>query len=503
MSVVSDRTVDQLSMRRRDAGARGVADLTPECADDLEMTPGQTLGLVRQHRGPVLVDLDETLYLRNSTEDFIDLARPALLAFLLLRVVEILKPWRLTGGIDTRDVWRVRIVCLLFPGTVRRWQTEVDRLAAHHVNEELMQALRHRGSPPIVVTLGFTPVVVPLVRALGLPHVRVISCRSSTFADRRRGKLELAREALGDAHLRNSMLITDSEDDRALLDTCAVGALVRWPEARYRRAHAGLYVPGQYIELIKHPGARYFRRGVLQEEYPLWILSSIGLAPFPLLHSAALLLLLLSFWTIYEAGYVDNDNIAAKLEASPTLTSAFHDEDVARPRWQPWIWAAAFGAAGLFTLRAPGLPTWGDGVRWGGVLLATFGWFGLYNRSDKRSRTWMYMPLQVARAAAFTLLVPVTLVGSMALAAHALTRCIPYYLYRVTGKEWPRDFPLALSRLATFVVLGLFCFMSSPPNRLFTWSALCIAAWYVFCARRGLLEVYRRYRFRWNFRAPR
>jgi hypothetical protein len=68
-------------------------------------------------KGPVLVDLDETLYLRNSTEDFIDCARPALLALalLLLRILEVLKPWRLTGGINTRDTWRLCAISTLFP----------------------------------------------------------------------------------------------------------------------------------------------------------------------------------------------------------------------------------------------------------------------------------------------------------------------------------------------------------------------------------------------------
>jgi hypothetical protein len=44
---------------------------------------------IRAHERPVLVDLDETLYLRNSTEDFIDCAWPGPLALLLLWVLEV------------------------------------------------------------------------------------------------------------------------------------------------------------------------------------------------------------------------------------------------------------------------------------------------------------------------------------------------------------------------------------------------------------------------------
>src|SRR5258708_35924997 len=62
-----------------------------------DASPDAALAAVRAHDGPVVVDLDETLYLRNSTEDFIDCAWPGLLALLLLQVLDLLQPWRLTG----------------------------------------------------------------------------------------------------------------------------------------------------------------------------------------------------------------------------------------------------------------------------------------------------------------------------------------------------------------------------------------------------------------------
>src|ERR1700722_3761834 len=41
-----------------------------------DASPDAALTAVRAHKGPLLVDLDETLCLRNSTEDFIDCDRP-------------------------------------------------------------------------------------------------------------------------------------------------------------------------------------------------------------------------------------------------------------------------------------------------------------------------------------------------------------------------------------------------------------------------------------------
>src|SRR5215468_910271 len=89
-----------------------LADVPSSMTGDLatcqyDASPAAALAAVRAHDGPVIVDLDETLYLYNSTEDFIDCAWPGLLALLLLRLLDVLKPWRLTGGIDTRDTWRV------------------------------------------------------------------------------------------------------------------------------------------------------------------------------------------------------------------------------------------------------------------------------------------------------------------------------------------------------------------------------------------------------------
>src|SRR5260370_19459221 len=97
-----------------------------------DASPDATLAAVRAHRGPLIVDLDETLYLRNSTEDFIDCAWPGLLALLLLRVLDVLKPWRLTGGSDTRGTWRVRATSIFFPSTRWRWRAKFPFFAARY-----------------------------------------------------------------------------------------------------------------------------------------------------------------------------------------------------------------------------------------------------------------------------------------------------------------------------------------------------------------------------------
>ncbi len=472
----------------------GTASEPPDMAEEasFDTTPAAALNAITAYSGPILVDLDETLYLRNSTEDFLDLARPALLAVILLRLVDFVQPWRWSGGDATRDVWRVQLVRWLFPWTMGRWRMQVSRLAQEFTNTPLLMALKERPQI-IVVTIGFTPIVEPLVAALGLPNTRVISARPTVFADRRLGKLHSATLHLGDDLVRRSLVITDSLNDLSLLRYCARGLRTVWPSARYRQAGAAVYFPGMYIAHIKRPGEHYLRRAVLQEDYLLWVLTSVALSATPIQHLGGLLLLLLSFWVVYEAGYVDNDVIAAKHEMQPALTREYHAKTVATPTWPPVIWTLGFAAAGIFLLRWPHMPSIRDGVAWSAGLLATFGWFMLYNRSDKPSRVWMYAGLQLSRSAIFVLLVPILPIGAMALAAHVLTRWMPYYIYRLVGRSWPLSAHFGIARVLVFAILAVLLAAASGWETLFNWTTLALLFWNLFRARREIATVIANY----------
>lgn len=451
----------------------------------------EALTALQSHRGPVLVDLDETLYLRNSTEDFLDCAAPGWLALLVLRVLDVLKPWRWTGGELTRDAWRVGLVGLLLPWTALRWRRRVQAHAERHSNRSLMSALLAREQAPIIVTSGFCHIVLPLISAMGLAGVRVVAARG--LRDRRVGKLVLCEEALGPEVIAGSLVITDSPTDMPLLQRCGVPVLTRWPQARFRPALRSVYLPGQYLTQVKRPGERYIVRGILQEDFAFWLLTSIGFATLPLLHVLGLLCLLLSFWAIYERGYVDNDEVAARYEAKPKLSDAFRSSPVATPRWQPWIWAAVFGAAGILLIhgaeKAPMLLLQ-DALLWAAVLVGTYNWFLLYNRHDKTTRVWLFPGLHFARSASFALMVEIGPVGAVALAAHVIARWMPYYLYRHADNGWP-DTSLALARLLFFTIGILLLAMAQGPELLLTAPAIALIGWNLYRARQDLQEVFR------------
>jgi hypothetical protein len=451
-------------------------------ASRFDCTPEAALAALAGFDGLLLVDLDETLYLRNSTEDFIDSAVPGLLALLLLKLLDLLKPWRWTGGPLTRDAWRVRLICVLMPWTLMLWRRGVQQRAASYTNQPLAATLRARAAAPLIATVGFLPIVAPLVAAMGFAEARIVAARLFVFEDRRGGKLRLLSAALGEAAVHESMVLSDSSDDLPLLAACARPLRVVWPEARYLTALSRCYWPTEYLARIKRPGERYFLRGVLQDDFAYWLLASVTLAAYPLFHVAGLLLLLISFWAIYELGYVDNDRVAEKFEREPKLSPEFFRNPVATPTWQPWLWAGAFGTAAIFVLRLPATPPVADFLRWLGVLVATYLWFRLYNRVDKNTRVWMFPVLQLARSCAFVVLVPISLVGTAALSAHLFSRWVPYYVYRFGGRNWPETQP-HLIRLVFFVLIACLFAIAEGPAAVLNYPALALLLWTAFRAR--------------------
>src|SRR5947209_8349849 len=132
-------------------------------------------------------------------------------------------------------------------------------------------------------------------------------------------------------------------------------------------------LPAYYISQIKRPGERYILRGILQEDFAFWLLSSIGLAINPITHVVGMLLLLLSFWAIYERGYVDNDLVASRYEADPKLSATFGSVQVATPAVQPWIWALLAGAAAVAILHPDKIAFVEHFALWVAVLILMYG----------------------------------------------------------------------------------------------------------------------------------
>ncbi|MEB3182453.1 MAG: haloacid dehalogenase-like hydrolase [Nostocaceae cyanobacterium] len=455
---------------------------------------------------PVIVDFDETLLLRNSTEEYLNSLQPRAIAVVLLLVLEKLKPWSWLPGIraEARDWLRVVLATLLFPWTLLLWQKRARELAETQSNLALITALKEKPTSEIIVaTLGFYPIVKPILAAMPLQVNQLIGCRLSWggLSDRLKGKLALAQQFLTPETIQESVVITDSTDDNQLLAKVAHPCLVKWPEAVYQPALAEAYLPFLYLEKAKRPGENYFARVVLYEDWLSLVLATSWVSQVPLFHALSMLFLMLSFWCIYEVGYIENDRIAEKYEAKPKLSPTYQRYINRYDPSSPWIWAIFFAIPGLMLLNSLGsLASWEDlsfqinpvqlgiqGGLWIGLLLAVRWTYHIYNFIDVQTRLWLYPLLQLYKGFGFLLVTATSIVGAMSFAAYVVARWTPYLIYRRGGDR--QHFPEQLMRCILFLFfLGAILVGTGQASLIVNGQAGIILAWLIFRARYQIWE---------------
>jgi hypothetical protein len=453
------------------------------------MPAEEALEILRKTDRPVIVDLDETLFLRNSTEEFIALARPALLAEFLLRCLDRLRPWRLRpwrwfGGDSCRDTWRILLISLFFPWTYALWRRECALQVARYVNAPLRDVLTKVPGPVIIASNGYRRLIRPMLPHLGLPNATLIACDIRRIPHRRDGKMALVSPHLAPGFLAQSVVVTDSMNDRELLERCAVPCLVVWESAEFRPAFKKnrVYLPGDYTHKVKRPniGARY---EYIRETGVMWVIAGLSSDSWGVASLTGLVLLFLSMWCVYDAGYYDNDRCALQFEDDPALTAealAFNDP------WfetKTWVTAAVTGFAGVFLLGGQNSPVLF--LVWAGTLLALQATYWLYNRIDKDTRIWLYLPLQGFRFAGFAGVVALGPVGWAICLSLMIPPWMAYVIYRhgraggVTN--WPTT-PVRAFRLVIFCTLLVPVVMLGGLAAIWTWATPVALAWFGYLA---------------------
>ncbi len=426
----------------------------------------------------MIVDFDQTLCLENSTEAFVGAARPALLAAIVVRALDLLAPWRWWRG-AVRDAWRVALVRRLFPGAARRWARRPPAL-----NEALCRALA--GRRWVVASNGFAPVIAPILAAAGLSDMPLIACRNS--ADVRAGKLARLRAAGFEA--AEALVITDDPvADAALLAACAVPLVVTWRGAVNRRAFAGTYIPGDYLVHIKRPGQTGALRQLVTDDLVFWVLgaASGGLTP---VRWPGVALLFVSFWAIYEAGYFDNDRCALAREDDPVVAAEFAGVRATRFLPAAVLWALVCGAAGLVWLGVG----WRGAAGWGLCLAGVTLVFGIFNRLDKASRVWLYPELAGLRSLGYLAVLPAGAAGLAAGLAQIFSRFLGYFLYRYIRVLGVCAYP-ALPLRAVQAVLLLIGLAAFGRHGGLGWPAAAMVVWSILLARRELDAIARQARW--------
>jgi phosphoserine phosphatase len=222
----------------------------------------------------LVLDFDETLWLRNSTEMFLDSVRPRFLAAIVLQLLGIIKPWRLFGrSAAYRDWIRVVAVLVVAPWSLARWRWQAAKLGPQYVNADLLAAVRARPiGETAVVSFGFAEIIRPLLTNIDQQLRLLESCTLRSGAKLRlEGKAKALERHMGSDRLRGAMAVTDSLADTDLLEVSAQGLLVEWPDAHYEQAGLKPLMPFVYLQRVKRPDENYIRNAIFGHDLPVLI----------------------------------------------------------------------------------------------------------------------------------------------------------------------------------------------------------------------------------------
>ncbi|WP_419758713.1 HAD family hydrolase [Acidisoma sp.] len=441
--------------------AQGGADRTPVETAAYASGTGAT-GM--RGAGPVFVDFDYTLFGSNSTELFIASCRPSLLVAIIEFAVRRCIPWRLTGFsgyFRLRDFVCCMAIIVLCPWSIFMWRRRAPKLFERHVSKQIAARLSEAAADRIViVSFGLNAIIRPLLKGSPWQDVRLIATPSlpppQYFG---RGKLPVVRKYFGAADIAASTFLTDSLDDRDLLEASGDGILIE-PQGETCRAIEHLYIPLRYTARAKYAASYVFDQ-VLFVECLLAVFATVTSFDGLLSKLACMPFFTLSLMCIYEIGYFENDMVAAAREDAPTLTK--HSGRFRSYPMQPaaWIWAVAAAAAGAWlacftgVMHAAQLPR--AALLWLGSLILLRIVFFAYNRVRPAARIAVYPVLQMLKYLPLFLLFPATPAGAVLAFCQATTMSLIYLVYRQTGQR--RVIEKEQFRTAMFAVA--LCFMAT------------------------------------------
>jgi phosphoserine phosphatase len=449
---------------------------------------------------PLILDFDETLWLRNSTEMFLDSVRPRFLAAIVLQILGVLKPWRLFRAPDAHRDWiRVLAVLVVAPWSLARWRRQAVQLGPRYVNADLLAAVRTRPFQDVaVVSFGFAEIIRPLLRAIDPALLLVDSCTLRSGARLRiEGKAAALTRRLGRDRLQRALAVTDSLADCDLLEASGNGFLVEWPGATYEQAGLKPLMPFVYLQRVKRPDENYLRNAILGHDLPVLILAYAVISDAPLAASAAILVFVLAFFTSYEVGYHENDQLGLKLEKKPKVSAQYH---LLGRHFSPgFAWSMAILMGGVASMIAYPSVSWlPDAVGVSGLpalltvwaafiafLVAMRLFFRWQNVIEPKGRIVPMLALQVGRLLGYAVILPTTLIGALFCVTHGISRWLPYVTYRFGGSR--EDMPNHLNAFMLLLVFALAMEIGGDFDALLTWQTALIFGYAGLRAAKDLL----------------
>jgi len=463
--------------------------------DDYRVSETQLYGQIDslQDNDPIIVDFDETLWLRNSTEEFLANISPSIWVALWLQLLGMVRPWRLIAPNNqdhVRDWIRICVILVVAPWSIWQWRRAAKQQASTFLNQPLYNALASSGQPVFVASYGFSFVIEPMLSSLKIPWPLIVASTVKTApALRKQGKGKAVASELGLPAIQRGMAITDSDLDMDLLQMTRISALICWPQAKYQQAGLKPMLPFVYLKKVKRPTESYFTRAILGHDYLLLLLVFSAYSGTPWLSAATLFLFLLSYFTAYEIGYFENDRLGLQNESDPTVSDTFHK---LASNFVPMV---AWGFAGLIAIPAAYMATMVDqfhpaflggstvnaGEVWllfMGLLVAVRLVFAYFNRIPEKGRILPMLGLQLARSAGYLLIFSTSIAGILFCVSQALSKWIPYVVYRFGGSR--KLVPNHLINLLTLASLLVLLSASDEASNLWstehTWILLGYSA---------------------------
>ncbi|MCF4166511.1 hypothetical protein L2U69_12730 [Zavarzinia compransoris] len=422
--------------------------------------------------GLVFLDFDYALFGSSSTEEYLRRAWPGPLVSIVLALVRDFMPWGLLlgrYGYRVRDYIAIMLVTVLAPWNILLWRWRAPALFARHAGHPLAALMR--GVAPervVIVSFGLDFIVAPLLKGSPFAACRRVCVPALTsFAALRRGKLSGLSPIFGADRIAGAVAITDSEDDRDLLDAVRAPFLIA-PTGPRVVAEEGLYFPMRYTARAKY-GRFYVLYNSLLRELPMLALATWPeRGPSPL-WAVAVALLYASMLAIYEIGYFENDFVAAKHEARPVVqpeSSRFEGFSL-EPR--AWAWGGVLGLLGCLAAVADRDVFDGLGLAlaagiWLAVLVVTRLLFHAYNTLPVQRRVLLYPVMQAAKLFGMLLVLPGHVFGAALLLAQVVAMWITYAIYRTGGDKSavPRDY----ARPVLFAIFALALALVLPVEDL-------------------------------------
>lgn len=276
---------------------------------------------------------------------------------------------------------------------------------------------------------------------------------------------------------------------------------------------SSIYLPLFYLEKVKKPGESHFVKQILTDELLILILAISWLSPNPILHAICMMVLLLSFYCIYEIGYWENDLIGEKFEKHPVLSEVYHRYQHKVNLLQPWLWAIILAIPGLLLLELSkaNINTWDAGTIaefiasnqkrllidlefWFAFLVFTRFSFFVFNHVNKETRVWIYPILQATKCFGFLCVTVTNTIGTMLFASQVLVISIPYFIYRCGGEgmNFPKYFPKRLGRILIFgLLLAALALGDRSFSIVLNWQVLTIIVVLLMRATNDISQVIR------------